>query len=147
MDTHDDATRLGAAHAFASALDASDYDAASKLLDSHCECRTRSGLLAGAESIMGSYREADAWARRHIDRIVHGSAVRPLDADRFRITFVDRLEHGGMTFTYASDQLVELGPDGLIRRISHEEDPACRAALQAFLAAAGVALPGAVAGS
>lgn len=86
----------------------------------------------GRAAIMESYREAGEAARSEFAQITYLSDVTAVADGLARINFCDQLCHHGLSFTFECQQVIEVDPDGLIRRILHVDLPDQREALEEF---------------
>ncbi|QDU40759.1 SnoaL-like domain protein [Maioricimonas rarisocia] len=126
------------AERFAQALDHEEYHAASKLLADDCVYTCRGSTYRGPEAIIDSYRGHGDAASRDFDGIEYESRVEERADGMAVIEFVDQLTHRGKSHTFTSQQVIEVGDDGLIRRIEHVDLPGQREALETFLRECGV---------
>jgi ribosomal protein S18 acetylase RimI-like enzyme len=132
------------AERFATALDEENYDGVAGLLSAECEYAAPKGLLIGRQAILASYRDAGVWVKSNIQIVRYESTVRITDENRAIVTFIDHLEHNGLTHTYTCQQEVDLDSGGFICRIVHQELPGEREAVESFLRVAGIDRAGAV---
>lgn len=127
-----------AARRFATALDAEDYPALAEVLSDECRFVTSRETLVGPEAIVASYRSASLWAKANIGHVHYESTVHEGAGGSAVVTFIDRLEHDGLTHTYACEQEVCVDVRERICRIVHRELPGQREAVETFLRRIGV---------
>jgi hypothetical protein len=129
---------LTVARALATALDASDYNAARNLMDTECAYDPGTRTITGREAIIASYREADDWGRTTLDQVVFKSTVCMLADRRAAIDYLDRLRHRGHAHDHRCRQIVTVNDDGLVAHIEHVDLPGEPEALQTFFEQVGV---------
>ncbi len=129
---------LSATTAFAHALDRDDFVAAEGFLAPGCVYESPNEVLEGPAAIIAAYRGNAESAVRDFDKIEYDSIVEPAGGNAARITYVDRITHHGKSHEYRCRQVVEVGDDGKIVHIKHEEIPGKREALLAYLDEVGI---------
>ena len=129
---------LSVATAFALALDRDDFAAAEVCLARECVYESPDGVLEGPAAIIAAYRGNAESAVRDFDKIEYDSIVEPAGGNAARITYIDRITHQGKSHEYRCRQVVEVGDDGKIVHIKHEEIPGKREALRAFFDEVGI---------
>jgi len=123
----------------AAALDADDFAAARALLHDECVYVGPTGILRGAEAIVGSYAEASAWAHRTFDEVRYESEAGPAEGGTVPVTFTDYLlKAGGGWHRYRCRQDFAVGPGGRVARIVHHDLPGEREALEAYFREQGI---------
>ena len=123
----------------AKALDADDFAAARECLADGCEYVGPKDTCHGPEAIIASYAGASAWGRRAFDEVRYESEVGPVDGATVPVTFIDYLQKaGGRWHRYRCRQAFTVGAGGRIVRITHEELPGEREALEAYFKECGV---------
>jgi RimJ/RimL family protein N-acetyltransferase len=125
------------AEAFASALDADEFERARPLVSPHCSYEVRGVSWHGPDAILGSYADATRSARTLVDEVRYQSRVSALTERALDVHFTDVLLHAGREHRHRCVQHLTFGPDGLVERIVHEDLPGERAALAAFLSGVG----------
>ena len=124
---------------FARALDEEDYAKAFALLSPDCTYVIGDSKFTGPQPIVDEYRRNGDGATERFDSIAYESDV---EADGQRsaiITFIDDIRHDGHRLRHTCEQRIDLGEDGLIRRIEHRDLPGEPEALQAFYRKIGLA--------
>ncbi len=129
---------LATATVFADALDRDDFAAAERCLAVDCAYDSPGDVIAGSAIIIAAYRKNAEWASRTFDEIAYASEVQPEGSASVRINYIDRTVHRGQSHEYRCQQIVDVGDDGLIVRIRHEELPGMREALEAYFVRVGV---------
>ncbi len=128
--------------AFAQALDNDDFALARALVDEACVYSVRGEVHHGPDAVVESYAGAAEFVRGTFDAHRYESAVDVTAPGRARIDFADHLRHAGREHTFRSHQHIELGAAGRVVRITHEDLPGQREALDRWLTIVGVARRG-----
>ena len=131
-------TALIVARHFAEALDRDDFVATEDSLATDCVYESPNGEVEGAAAIVATYRRNAEWAAATFEAIDYASEVEVIGHRQVRITYIDRTRHRGRSHEYRCRQIVDVGEEGLIVRIRHEEIPGQREALEAYFKVVGV---------
>jgi hypothetical protein len=127
------------ASALAAALDAEDYATARGLIADACVYEAPRGQVTGAESIVASYADAGAWAKRTFSEVRYESRVEPVAEAIVAVEFIDYLLAGGFGWhRYRCRQEFTFGAGDRVVRIVHRELPGEREELNAYLARCGL---------
>ena len=118
--------------AFATALDKEDYAVAASLLADGCTYEAPEGTLVGRAAIIQSYSKNGEAATQRFDSVQYRHEVSARADGTFCVTFIDRIQSCGCSHVYRCQQLVSC-QDGLIQRITHQEIPGAREALDQFV--------------
>jgi hypothetical protein len=70
--------------------------------------------------------------------VSYSSDVRRAADNTFVVRYTDRIAHAGRSHTYQCEQVLYIGADGAVARITHVELPGQREALLRFFAEVGV---------
>lgn len=116
---------------FASLMDISNFDEASKLLADDCLYHYFEGTYVGREHIMNVYRVNEKQAAQILDEIVYTSDVEELSHNSFKVHFIDRIRIGDNWHKHHCYQLLTFSNDQIVR-IEHEEIPGEKEVLVEF---------------
>ncbi|HXH61968.1 MAG TPA: hypothetical protein VNI20_11495 [Fimbriimonadaceae bacterium] len=122
---------------FANGLDHERYDDVASCLSNDCEYTIGGETHAGPQAIIASYRTNGAWAKQNIDEIEYESEVSMTERGA-TIDFTDCLTHRGARHTHRCRQHLEFDGQARINRITHEDLPGEKEALDAFFKDAGI---------
>jgi len=126
--------------AFATALDADEFEVVRKLLSIDCIYTFEEGILVGTDAILDFFRANSQRARVLLDEVVYESEIVEVRADSSVILFIDRLKYRGFEHTYRSQEKLFFGKDYVIKRIEHKEIRGERENLEKFLDQCGIDL-------
>lgn len=125
------------AQSFAASLDAEDYAMASQYLAEDCVYHIGETVLVGRNAILDSYRTNGESAKKRFTSVKYTSHVEMPEPNHAVVLFTDRLYLGKQSHEFRCQQHVEIGSDGLIKMIRHEEIPGERQKLKEFEAGLG----------
>lgn len=130
---------LEIAAAFASALDADDFERARPLLAPDCVYLARGITLRGPDEILGSYADATRGAHARFDEVRYESRARLDDLEERTIVigYTDILRLRDREHRHRCEQVVRLGEGDRIVEIRHCDLPGEREAVEAFLKTTG----------
>jgi hypothetical protein len=117
---------------FAAALDAEDYAAARRLLAETCVYRLGAETIVGPDAIIDSYRTNGESAKQRFNAVEYVSDVELVGPSTAAICYADRLRIGSRWHEFRCRQHVQIGMEGLVEEITHEELPEERQRLKDF---------------
>ncbi|MCC6750118.1 MAG: nuclear transport factor 2 family protein [Deltaproteobacteria bacterium] len=126
---------------FSAALDADDFEAASRLMRADCTFVSADKTLEGREAVLAAYDRNSRRARALFSLVRYRSRFdRRLPDGGYRVLMTDELHAGEAVHEYTSLQTLYLSDEGLIYRILWEELPGQREATRSFCTSHGIAL-------
>jgi hypothetical protein len=114
---------LAIASDFAAVLDADDYAAARRLLAETCVYRLGAETIVGPDAIIDSYRTNGESAKLRFDAVEYISSVELVGPSTAAISYVDRLRIHSQWHEFRCRLRVQVGLEGLVEEITHEELP------------------------